>query len=161
MHQSKVWNSKPLVKIQPWVQDDCHHLKNGKDNCKEAVDGSDGSNTVNVKNVRGKGDQEVEAGPNSEDSCSLPEESTAMRLLIRMRVRGLDEIRQEVDEEQAGDHQHVQQEIACLNFSMILKRLCCKLVDGNDNIHSDGEEAVEAGEAACDAADRAGGPWQV
>lgn len=84
-----------------------------------------------------------------------------MRLLIRMRVRGLDEIRQEVDEEQAGDHQHVQQEVACLNFSMIFKRLCCKLVDSNDNIHSDGEEAVEAGEAACDAADRADGPWQV
>lgn len=93
MHQSKVWNSKPLIKIQSWVQNYCQHLKKGKDNCKEAVNGSDGTNTGNVENMRGKGDEKVEASSNSKHSCSLSEKSTAMRLLIGVRVWSLDEVR--------------------------------------------------------------------
>jgi len=120
VHQSKMWNSITLIKVESWVQNYCQHLEDGEDNCKEAVDGSNGTNTVNVENMRGKGDKEVEASSSSENSGTLSEKSTPMRFCVAMGVRWLDEVGQEVDQEYARDHQHVQQEVACLQIVCFL-----------------------------------------
>ena len=90
-------------------------MENNKDNGKEAVDGSDGTNTLEVDNMRGKCDDKVEAGSDPKHGSSLSEEGTAMRLLVRVRAWGSGEEHQQVDQEQAGHYQHVQQQVACLH----------------------------------------------
>jgi len=48
--------------------------------------------------------------------------------------------------------------VAGLDFSIIFECCCDKLVDSNDNIDSDDEEAIETGEAAGDVIDRVTAP---
>ena len=64
--------------------------------------------------MRGKCDDKVKTGSDPKHGSSLSEKGTAMRLLAVVRAWGPNEVHQQVDQEQAGHHQHVQQQVACL-----------------------------------------------
>ena len=55
----------------------------------------------------------------------------------------------------------IQENIFYLNFSMILQGCGNKLVNCDDDIDSDYEETIKAGEATCDAAYRITAPGKV
>ena len=97
---------------------------------------------------------------------------------MSVRVWWSPQVGQDVDKKHAGGGQHVQQEITFLkkdtslvnfffflhdkksnlNLSMAFQGVSNKLVDSDGYVDGDGEEAVEAGEAAGDAADCINGP---
>lgn len=77
---------------------------------------------------------------------------------MSVRVWWSPQVGQDVDKKHAGGGQHVQQEITFLNLTMAFQGVSNKLVDSDGYVDGDGEEAVEAGEAAGDAADCINGP---